>query len=166
MQLSFPHIDKMYAFTAVDFETATAQYSSICQIGLVRIENGIITETVNQLIKPPKNIYSYQNINIHGIQSKDTSSAPTFDEYWDSIKHFFIHQHVVAHNLSFDGACLKKTLEFYQLQTPAFQGKCTYKIYKKGLAKLCIEHNIKLNHHDALSDALACAQLYMMHLEK
>lgn len=31
-------------FTALDFETATGFRNSICQVGLVRVENGIIVE--------------------------------------------------------------------------------------------------------------------------
>ena len=30
------------------------------------------------------------------------------------------------------------------------------------LATCCARHGIPLNHHDALSDALACAKLYLL----
>ena len=43
---------------------------------------------------------------------------------------------------------------------------CTYKIYKDNLASLCKHYKIHLNHHDALSDSLACAELYLKHLKK
>jgi len=50
------------------------------------------------------------------------------------------------------------------LEIPEFMGYCTYRIYGKNLASLCQEHNIKLNHHDALSDANACVELFLKHL--
>ncbi len=31
---------------------------------------------------------------------------------------------------------------------------------------MCQENNIPLNHHDALSDAKACAELYLKHMEE
>jgi DNA polymerase-3 subunit epsilon len=43
------------------------------------------------------------------------------------------------------------------IPTPDSNKFCTYKIYKTNLANLCQEHNIPLNHHDARSDAKACA---------
>jgi DNA polymerase-3 subunit epsilon len=44
-------------FTAIDFETATPEHNSICQIGLVRVENSVIIEKFMSLIKPPRNEY-------------------------------------------------------------------------------------------------------------
>ena len=38
--------------------------------------------------------------------------------------------------------------------------------YKKRLAACCSDHKISLNHHDALSDAMACAELYQIHLNR
>ena len=37
-------------FTAIDFETAHAEFP--CEIGLTRVENGIIINTKSWLIKP------------------------------------------------------------------------------------------------------------------
>jgi DNA polymerase-3 subunit epsilon len=156
----------MPTFTAIDFETANQKGSSICQIGLVRFEGGEIVKTVNQLVRPPDNFYSYHNIRVHGITPEDTETAPTFEEVWGQIKPFIEDEILVAHNASFDCGCLKKTLEFYDLAEVKYRKECTYKIYKKGLAKVCEEENIKLKHHDALSDAMACAELFRRHLVK
>ena len=152
------------SFTAIDFETAQGKRSSICQVGLVRVENGIITGTMNRLICPPDNYYFYRNTKIHGICAEHTRNAPTFAALWQQIKPLILNQTVVAHNGAFDFSCLSQTLDYYRLQHPDYQKQCTYKIYKKDLASLCREHRIKLNHHDALSDAMACAELYRMHL--
>jgi len=65
-----------------------------------------------------------------------------------------------------DFHCLKQTLDYYNLAIPEYQVHCTYQIYRDNLASLCTEYHIPLNHHDALSDAKACAALYKMHLLK
>ena len=56
-------------------------------------------------------------------------------------------------------------LGYYGLLAPEYDKQCTYQIYKASLANLCKEYNIDLNHHNALSDAMACAKLYQLHLE-
>lgn len=78
----------MDCFTAIDFETATAYRNSICQVGLVRVENGIITKEINLLVQPPDNYYWSRFLNIHGISAKDTATASTFDEIWHQIAPF------------------------------------------------------------------------------
>jgi DNA polymerase-3 subunit epsilon len=151
-------------FTAIDFETAQGKRWSICQVGLVRVENGNIVQKLNILIRPPENLYFSMNTQIHGISARDTYNSPRFNSIWPQIKPFIDNQTVVAHNGAFDFNCLSQTLQYYNLSQPSYMQKCTYKIYGKGLAACCSDHRISLNHHDALSDALACAQLYLIHL--
>lgn len=153
-------------FTAIDFETAQGKRNSICQIGLVRVEAGQITRQINKLVCPPDNLYFYRNTAIHGITAADTCTSPTFDAVWQEIKPYIQHQTVVAHNGAFDFSCLRHTLDYYQLEQPEYQQKCTYKIFGKGLSVLCQQYNIPLNHHDALSDARACAALYQLYLQR
>ena len=155
----------MFSFTAIDFETAVGNRNSICQVGLVRIESGKLVEKVNLLVKPPNNEYHFRNFQIHGIDSYKTLNSPTFDKIWHEIKPFIENQNVVAHNMPFDYSCLKQTLEHYSLQVPELEKHCTLKIYGKKLNILCAEYNLELNHHDALSDALACARLFYIHLK-
>lgn len=153
-------------YTAIDFETAHGKRWSICQVGLVRVEHGIITEQLSILVKPPDNFYWNNFIDIHGITPKKTLSAPTFNQVWKQIEPFIKNQHVVAHNgFGFDFPCLTQTLDYYGISAPVYTGHCTYKIFRDNLASLCRQHKIPLNHHDALSDAKACAELYSMYLK-
>lgn len=153
-----------HTFTAIDFETAQSSRWSICQVGLVRIENGVITEQISKLVCPPDNQYNAINIGIHKITPEQTRHAPTFAQVWHDIKPYIQNETVVAHNGSFDFSCLSKTLAYYNMESPRYEQRCTYKIYGAKLNVLCKQYNIALNHHDALSDALACAQLYLRHL--
>lgn len=156
----------MESFTAIDFETAQGYRWSICQVGLIRVENGIITKELDFLVQPPDNYYWSNFTEIHGISSKDTINIPTFNKVWHLMAPYIENQNVIAHNgFGFDFPVLNKTLEYYNMPTPDYNKFCTYKIYKSNLAALCKEHSIKLNHHDALSDARACAKLFLMHLE-
>lgn len=153
-------------FTAIDFETAQRDPASICQVGLVRVEGGEVVETYNQLVRPPNNFYFYRNIEVHGIKPVDTEEAPTFDIVWQEFRHWIEDQVVVAHNSNFDFNCLRHSLAYYDDVQPYFEERCTLKIYRRGLAYLSKKHKIQLQHHDALSDANACAMLYLKHLKK
>jgi DNA polymerase III subunit epsilon len=157
-------------FTAIDFETATAFHP--CSVGIVTVENGIIVDEYVTLIKPPKNEYSHYTIQVHGIYPKDTINAKTFVELYPEIKKRVQNRKIVAHNESFDRNVLLKTMALNNLDYTelnlAHRWECTVKIYRaKGiiptkLSNCCQEMNIQLNHHEALSDARACAKLYLM----
>jgi len=151
-------------FTAIDFETAQGKRWSICQIGLVRVENKRIIDKIDLLVCPPGNTYFSMNTQIHGIGARHTCNAPTFSSVWPTIKRFIENQTVVAHNGAFDFSCLSQTLAYYNIDVPKYGQNCTYKIYGKALKDCCKHYGISLNHHNALSDALACAQLFQLHL--
>jgi DNA polymerase-3 subunit epsilon len=158
--------EKIDSFTAIDFETAQGYRWSICQVGLVRVENGVVAKQLSVLVQPPYNYYWRRFIDIHGITPSRTADAPTFAQVWHQIEPFITGQHVVAHNgFAFDFPCLRKTLEYYDVAPPDFTGHCTYRLFGTNLAALCQEYSIPLNHHDALSDAAACAELFRMHLK-
>jgi len=153
------------SFTAIDFETAQGYRWSICQVGLIRVENGKIVKQLDLLVQPPHNYYWDKFIDIHGITPEDTAKAPTFDIIWPQVEPYIKGQHVVAHNgFSFDFHCISQTLEYYGLKAPDYEKHCTYRIYGDNLASLCKSYNIELNHHNALSDAMACAELFLLSL--
>ncbi|WP_375605519.1 3'-5' exonuclease [Flavobacterium davisii] len=156
---------KLNTFTAIDFETASGESASICQVGLVRVENGVYTKEINLLVQPPNNFYWSRFIDIHGITPQMTLNAPLFKDIWHEIEPYITNHVVVAHNgKSFDFPVLKKTLAFYNIENPNYVMQDTYKIYGEKLSTLCKKHKIELKHHDALSDAKACAELYLNHL--
>ena len=153
-------------FTAIDFETAHGKRWSICQVGLVHVEDGVIKEQLSILVQPPGNFYWDRFIDIHGITPEQTANSPSFDKIWHQIEPYIIFQNVVAHNgFSFDFPCLNQTLDYYNIIPPQYFKFCTLKIYGEALSSLCKKNKIPLNHHDALSDALACAELYKKHLK-
>lgn len=157
-------------FTAIDFETATGYHP--CSVGIVTVENGIITDEFGTLIKPPRNEYNPYTIQVHGIYPRDTINAKSFLQVYPEIEKRLKNRVIVAHNESFDRNVLVKSMALhglvYEDLNIAARWECTVKIYKaKGLkptklSDCCREMNIELNHHEALSDARACAKLFML----
>lgn len=155
-----------HTFTAIDFETAQGKRWSICQIGLVRVEQMVVVKKIDLLVCPPGNTYFSMNTQIHGISARHTCNAPAFSAIWPAIRPYIENETVVAHNGAFDFSCLSQTLAYYRLGQPSFREQCTYRIYGKSLSACCTEHSISLQHHNALSDAMACAELYLRHLNR
>ena len=153
-----------HTFTAIDFETACHDRASICQIGLVRVEAGAVVQELDILVQPPGNYYHPIFPPIHGIDATRTEIAPFFHQVWEKIEPFIRDQTVVAHNMTFDGSCLNAAWQRSGIAPVAYQAQCTYRIFKKSLDVLCEMHGIQLDHHDALSDAQACAELYLISL--
>lgn len=159
-------------FTAIDFETATGSRNSACAVGIVTVEGGEVVDTFYSLIQPPDNYYWSSNVAIHGIRPVDTMDAPTFAELFPELREHLQDRTLVAHNESFDRSVLANTMGHYDLDYYdlglANRWECTCRIYRaKGfrpckLSDCCRRMNIPLNHHEALSDALACAQLYLL----
>lgn len=160
-------------FSAIDFETATGYRNSACAVAIITVTDGQITDEYYQLIQPPGNEYWGQNIAVHGIRPSDTASAPTFADIYADIRERLLGRTIVAHNERFDRDVLRRTMEHYDLDHTELSlsncWECTLKIYRaKGfrpanLAACCARLNIPLNHHNALSDALGCAKLFLQH---
>lgn len=159
-------------FLALDFETANHYPDSACALGLARVENDQIVDRASFLIQPPYKyfVFSY----IHGITWEDVEGEPTFDRHWKSIKPFFEDiDFAVAHNASFDRNVLRACCARHKITFPDVDFRCTmklfrrvFKLYPTNLPAVCKNFNISLQHHDALSDTLACAQIMIEILKK
>lgn len=161
----------MDTFTAIDFELATSDYTSVCAVGIVNVIDGQINNEFYSLVRPPQNKYMWQTTRVHGIKPKDTIGAPSFDELYPVLAPLLSGQYMVAHNESFDRAVLQRTMKLYGLDYKNLHlpeaWACTSNIYRqKGFVKtklsICCElMGIPLEHHDALSDARASALLFL-----
>lgn len=151
-------------FTALDFETAHANHP--CEIGLSRVENGIILDSKSWLIKP--SCFPYMNPwnqKVHGISSADVATAKTFEELWRELKNWMEDSTLVAHNAAFDMRVLRSALAYYDLALPRAEYFCSVSLSRKvwkqlpshSLSTVSQFHNIKFNHHRAGDDARACA---------
>ena len=75
----------MINFVAIDLETATYERSSICQIGITEVVDGVPQNPRSWLVQPEKNEYDAMNICIHGITPEDTKNSPSFQEVITSV---------------------------------------------------------------------------------
>lgn len=165
----------MLDFCAIDFETATNDRHSACELGICVVENGEVVQTKTWLIKPPSFPYfSPFNVAVHGIQPSDVASAPTFDEIWYDAYDLLYGQLVIAHNASFDAGVLRSSLDYYGIFKPKLDYLCSIQIAKKswknlpkyGLKSLAEHHFLSFNHHRAGDDAEVCAKLSLLGFEK
>ncbi len=157
-------------FVAIDFETATPKRDSACQVGIAMVKDGVIAHKWSALIKPPGNVYSHWNTKVHGIKAEDTANAKTFKEIFTEIERRTKGHLLVAHNSPFDESVLKSCMKSAGMDYKSLdvRWECTLAKEKKEghkkvkLNECCKRYGIELNHHEALSDAVACAKVYLV----
>ena len=158
----------MNSFAAIDFETANQYRTSVCSVGVVVVRDREIADTFYSLIRPEPEYYSYWNTQVHGITYTDTINASIFPHVWQQIEPLIEDLPLIAHNKSFDESCLKACFRTYQMDYPDYEFLCTLKSARKllkGLPNYQL-HTVSAhcgfnlnNHHHALADAEACAQI-------
>ncbi len=160
----------MKDFAAIDFETANGEPGSVCSVGIVIVRNGEISEKFYSLIYPEPNYYLYWNTRIHGLTRSDTDSAPVFPFVWNQIESKIEGLPLIAHNSSFDEACLKAVFRIYRMDYPDYQFHCTCRAARRKFKSVKLPnhqlHTVAAycgfnleNHHHALADAEACAAI-------
>lgn len=155
------------AFVAIDFETADFGRDSACAVALVRVEGNEIVARTHALIRPPR--ARFQFTYIHGITWEQVKHQPTFGEIWPEMEAFLSGaDYFVAHNAMFDRGVLEACCAKAGLTMPPLPFHCTVKLARQvwrlpsnKLNLVCEHLNIPLQHHDALSDAEACAQIVL-----
>ncbi len=157
-------------FLALDFETATSQPDSPCELGIAVVRGDVVREVRNWLIKPrcwPH--FSPWNVSVHGITARDVADAPGWEEVWEEASALIEGATVVAHNAAFDMGVLRGTLASHRLDHPAFNYFCSVSMARRrwpghrsyGLKPMCDLHGIALRHHRAGNDAEATAELVL-----
>lgn len=163
------HINCYGDFVAIDFETATSQRNSACALGAVKVHDWKVGEMRTWLFRPPGNVYSDFNIGIHHICAADTEFCFPIAYYFEEIKSFLGNQIIVAHNAVFDLDVLFKSFESAGCVFPdGVRYFCTSALNgNQKLLECCKLYDVKLeHHHQAISDALACAEIFLQtHVE-
>jgi DNA polymerase-3 subunit epsilon len=93
-------------FIALDFETANADMSSICQIGLADFKNGLLKEEWKTYIDP-EDFFDWMNISIHGIDEYTVKGSPTLPDVANNIYNYLDSRIVVCHT-HFDRVALQQ----------------------------------------------------------
>ena len=157
---------------AIDFETANGKRTSVCSVGVVIVRNGKIVKKIYRLIRPCPNYYTQWTTAVHGLTYADTEEAEDFPDVWAEIKPLIDGLPLVAHNSPFDEGCLKAVHELYEMTYPNYKFYCTCRTSRKVFGKELPNHQLHTvaarcgydltNHHHALADAEACAQIALL----
>jgi DNA polymerase III subunit epsilon len=151
----------------LDFETSDYGRDSACALSIAIVENDAIIDVWTSLIRPPRRdfVFTY----LHGIAWEHVRSKPSFGELWGEVAHKLKGvSFVAAHNASFDRSVLHACCEKAGVQPIKHPFVCTVRasrsiwgFYPTTLADVCRQLLIPLRHHDAESDARACAQILL-----
>ncbi len=154
-------------FVAIDFETADHGRDSACAVGLVRVEDGVMTHRVHRYIRPPRSEFVFTHI--HGITWQDVAGEPAFPEVWSQVEPLLAGvDFLAAHHAPFDRGVLGACCATGGLPAPALEWRCTVRLARRvlrirpaNLRHVCDTLGIPLRHHEALSDAEACARIVL-----
>ncbi|MDP2031231.1 MAG: 3'-5' exonuclease [Thiobacillus sp.] len=157
----------MTRFAAIDFETANNARDSACAVGVVIVENGRIVDRLHALIRPPSRQFLFTHI--HGLSWNDVKDAQTFDAVWAGwARELAGVGFLAAHNAPFDKGVLGACCATYGLAAPTLPFVCTVRLARAQwdvrptkLPDVCNYLGIDLRHHQADSDAEACAHIVM-----
>lgn len=159
-------------FVAVDFETANSSSgASACQVALVRVQGQRVVERYASLVRPPEGLQHFEFTHIHGISARDVATAPSWNELLPSVTGFVGNVPVYAHNAPFDAGVWADLDRYYGNETKPEAFYCSYRTakalepglpnYKLPTVAEALVPGFVLNHHDASSDAEACARIVM-----
>lgn len=160
-----------FRFVAIDVETANPNPRSICQIGFAGVTPSGEIKTLGTLIDP-REPFHWDNINIHGIDDTAVRGQPTFSDILPAIRPLIEGIPLVQHS-SFDSRAIAAACAAAQLPPllaswhnsviiarrawPQFVGKGGH-----GLKHLKRKLKLDFEHHDAIEDARATAQIVLL----
>ena len=161
-------------FVALDFETANADMSSICQLGLVHFKDGSLQEEWKTYVDP-EDFFDEINVSIHGIDESTVKGAPTLPDIASRICSYLDGQIAVCHT-HFDRVAIHQACVKYDLRAPTCtwldSARVTRRTWEQfahrgyGLGNVCALLGYQFVQHDALEDAKAAAHILLTAIEK
>lgn len=157
-------------FNAIDVETANADPSSICQIGIVRIRDGEIKEQLSVLVNPEQR-FNLVNVRIHGIDETRTKGSATLPQVADMLRRLLEGTILVSHTafdrIALDGAMSRyelKPIRAIWLDSAEIARRAWPERYQRKGRRLAVVANdlrITFRHHDALEDARVAGEIVL-----
>jgi DNA polymerase-3 subunit epsilon len=161
-------------FVALDVETANPDISSICQIGLVKYTNGQLDDEWKSYVDP-EDYFDDTNVFIHGINESTVKGAPNFPEIAD-ILYSYLKGYIVVCHTSFDRVAIHKATSRYKIPPIELKWLDSARVARRtwkefawrgyNLKNICNTIGYDFNHHDALEDAKATAQVIIAAVDK
>jgi DNA polymerase-3 subunit epsilon len=156
-------------FVAIDVETANADLSSICQVGIASYGGGQLIEEWKSYVDP-EDYFDLMNVSIHGIDEETVQGAPTIVGVAAEICRFLDDQVAVCHT-HFDRVATGLAFSKHGLRQPSCYWLDSARVARRaweqfassgyGLQKVCKAIGYKYTAHDALEDAKAAANVLL-----
>jgi len=156
-------------FVAIDVETANANMSSICQIGIARFANGHLVEEWSTLLDP-EDYFDAVNISIHGIEEEMVLGQPKLPEVAPLLRAKLENTVAVCHT-HFDRISLLRAFGKYNLDSITTTWLDSARVVRRtweelawkgyGLSNVCRMIGYDFQHHDALEDAKAAGHVLL-----
>ena len=156
-------------FNAIDVETANADPSSICQIGIVHVCDGAIKGQLSVLVNPEAQFNDF-NVRLHGIDHnavKDSKAMPSLEARLRRL----LEGTVLVSHTSFDRRAMDGAMERYGLRpiraswldSAMIARRAWPQRYKRrwNLAAIAGDLGIVFRHHDAAEDARAAGEIVL-----
>jgi len=163
-------IDFNSSFVVFDIETTgfSSHQDSIIEIGAVKIENGQVIDSFNELINPEISI-PYKITELTGISNDMVKDCKTIEDVLPRFLDFVGNSVVVAHNAEFDTGFIKSKCRNLGLQfkngiidTLPLARFLFPQLKKHKLNVICEHLKISLeNHHRAVDDAKATGDILL-----
>lgn len=155
-------------FAAIDVETANADLSSICQIGVAIFQDGAHTSSWSSLVDPEDEFDGF-NVSIHGIDEQTVKGAPRWPSVAAELR-TLLSGSVAACHTPFDRAATAQACDKYHLEQFDCRWLDTARVVRRawpekfattgyGLRSVAKFLGIDFKHHDALEDARAAGEV-------
>ena len=161
-------------FVALDFETANADMSSICQLGFALFKDSSLQEEWKTYVDP-EDFFDEINISIHGIDENTVKGAPKIRDIASRINSYLDGRIAVCHT-HFDRVALHKACAKYDMRVPTCTWLDSARVTRRtwdqfayrgyGLGNVCAILGYQFVQHDALEDAKAAAHILLAAIEK
>ena len=156
-------------FNAIDVETANSNPASICQIGIVRVRDGVIKEQLSVMVDPEAPFNDF-NVQLHGIDAEAVKGSATLPQIYGELRHILEGRPLVSHT-AFDRGALNGAAERYGvrpiradwLDSSLIARRAWPDKYRRrwNLAFIAGSLGIAFRHHDAAEDARAAGEIVL-----
>lgn len=162
-------------FWVLDIEGDGHKVATPVEIGLVKFENGLVSEAKHWLINPGRRIDWFVTKNIHGISNEMVRNKPFFHHISEEFRRAISGQVVVGHAIDQDLNLLRPLMRDVDTLATTIDSRRLLKLiypgkYKTNLTSACEKLGIPFatssshargGFHDAVSDAQSCGNLFL-----
>lgn len=156
-------------FAAVDVETANADLSSICQVGVALFRDGGLADRWMSLVNP-EDVFDGINVSIHGIDEECVKDSPTWLDVLPELSSYLRNRIVVCHT-PFDRIAITRACGCANVALCECTWLDSARVVRRawpefsrsgyGLANVAAHFGIQYQAHDALEDARCAGELVL-----